>query len=123
MTSQQRPLLIPSPRTPGQEELPYTPVPGDSLIPISSYPKPTSAMDSNSQIEINENSYQVPGFLRNSSSHRSISSIQSKTSSGHSVREVNFSEMRTRTVRHGSRGADSTGLAPPIERLMMKMLG
>ncbi|KAL0288787.1 UNVERIFIED_CONTAM: Phospholipid-transporting ATPase 1 [Sesamum angustifolium] len=109
MTSQQRPLLIPSPRTPGPEELPYTPVSGDSLIPISSYPKPTSGMDSNSQIEINENSYPVPGFVRNSSSHRSISSIQSKTSSGHSVREVNFSEMSTRTVRYGSRGADSGG--------------
>ncbi|KAL0413311.1 UNVERIFIED_CONTAM: Phospholipid-transporting ATPase 1 [Sesamum radiatum] len=111
MTSQQRPLLIPSPRAPGQEELPYTPVPGDSLIPISSYPKPTSGMNSNSQTEINENSYQVPGFVRNSSSHRSISSIQSKTSSGHSVREVSFSEMSTKTVRHGSRGADSTGVS------------
>ncbi|KAL2230883.1 phospholipid-transporting ATPase 1 [Sesamum indicum] len=117
MTSQQRPLLIPSPRTPGQEELPYTPVPGDSLIPISSYPKPTSGMDSNSQIEINENSYQVPGFVRNSSSHRSISSIQSKTSSGHSVREVNLSEMSMRTVRYGSSGTDFGGVSTSYKEI------
>ncbi|KAK4384521.1 Phospholipid-transporting ATPase 1, partial [Sesamum angolense] len=117
MTSQQRPLLIPSPRTPGPEELPYTPVSGDSLMPISSYPKPTSGMDSNSQIEINENSYPLPGFVRNSSSHRSISSIQSKTSSGHSVREVNFSEMSTRTVRYGSRGADSGGVSTSYKEI------
>ncbi|KAK4424760.1 Phospholipid-transporting ATPase 1 [Sesamum alatum] len=117
MTSQQRPLLIPSPRTPGKEELPYTPVLGDSLIPVSSYPKPSSGMDSNSQIEINENPHQVPGFIRNSSSQRSISSIQSKTSSGHSVREVNFSETSMKTVRHGSRGADSGGLSTSYKEI------
>lgn len=58
-----------------------------------------SAMDPYSQIEINENSPQFPGSVRSSSTH----SIQSK--------EVNFSEVGVKQVRHGSRGAESEGFS------------
>ncbi|KAK6140431.1 hypothetical protein DH2020_025815 [Rehmannia glutinosa] len=74
-------------------------------------------MDSNSQTEINENSYQVPGFIRNSSSRRSISSIQSKTSGGHSIREVSFGELGSKPIRHGSRGADSEGFSASYKEI------
>ncbi|KAK4476675.1 hypothetical protein RD792_015835 [Penstemon davidsonii] len=64
-------------------------------------------MDSNSQIEMNENSCKVPDFTLNTSSGRSISSFQSKTSGGHSIKEVGFTEHGSKPVRHGSTGADS----------------
>ncbi|KAL2461079.1 Phospholipid-transporting ATPase 1 [Abeliophyllum distichum] len=69
-------------------------------------------MDSNSnsysQFQ-NENS-SLPDFIRNSSSQRSSSSIQSfhsKASGGHSVKEVSFELGSKPSVRYGSRGADS----------------
>lgn len=72
-------------------------------------------MDSNSQIEIIESSSKVPPIMKNSSSRRSISSIQSyqsKSSGSHSIREVTFStELGSTPVRYGSRGADSRGLS------------
>ncbi|PIN02251.1 P-type ATPase [Handroanthus impetiginosus] len=77
-------------------------------------------MDSNSQIESNESSYQVPDYLRNSSSKRSVSSIQSiqsKNSSSHSVKEVSFSELGPKPVRYGSSGADSRGLSTSYKEI------
>ncbi|XP_057768948.1 LOW QUALITY PROTEIN: phospholipid-transporting ATPase 1-like [Salvia miltiorrhiza] len=62
-------------------------------------------MDSHSQIEVNENSPQFPDPIRSSSTR----SILSKASGGHSLREVNFSELGLKPVRHGSRGAESEG--------------
>ncbi|XP_073149211.1 phospholipid-transporting ATPase 1 [Henckelia pumila] len=73
-------------------------------------------MDSNSQIEINEYPHQVSDFLRNSSSRRSISSIQSKASGGRSVRELGSSELDLKPVRHGSRG-DSEGLSTSYKEI------
>ncbi|CAK9163424.1 unnamed protein product [Ilex paraguariensis] len=99
----QRPLLIPSPRIQGTEDLPYTPVFTDLLKPISINPKPSSGMDSSIQIENSS----VP----DSSSRRSVSSIQSKASGGSSVREVSFAELGSKPVRYGSRGADSEGFS------------
>ncbi|KAG8363760.1 hypothetical protein BUALT_Bualt19G0055900 [Buddleja alternifolia] len=72
-------------------------------------------MDSKSQIEINETSCQVPDFIRNSSSQRSVSSIQSKTSSGNSIREVSFADLEPKPVRHGSSGAGSEGYSPSYQ--------
>ncbi|KAG8391056.1 hypothetical protein BUALT_Bualt01G0148200 [Buddleja alternifolia] len=71
-------------------------------------------MDSNSQIESCD---QVPDFLRDSSSRRSISSYQSKTSGGHSIREVNFSELGSKHVRHGSTGADSEAFSASYKEI------
>lgn len=59
-------------------------------------------MDNDSQIEFSECSDQITNFNRNSSSLRSDSSIQSKISGGHSLREVSFAEVESRPVRHGS---------------------
>uniref|UniRef100_A0A5B7BT59 Phospholipid-transporting ATPase n=1 Tax=Davidia involucrata TaxID=16924 RepID=A0A5B7BT59_DAVIN len=107
MTSN-RPLLIPSPRTPGTQDLPYTPVSADLSKPISGNPKPSTGMDSNNQIETPS----VPDSILNSSSRRSISSIQSKASGGgNSLREANFGDLGSKPVRYGSRGADSDGLS------------
>ncbi|KAH6755780.1 aminophospholipid ATPase 1 [Perilla frutescens var. hirtella] len=123
MTSQKRPLLIPSPRTPGKEELPYTPVAiaFDSSIPVSYMSKSSSGMDSTSQIERSGSSQRGPDFMRNPSSQRSVSSIQSirsKNSSSHSIREVSFSEgQESNPVRYGSRGASSGGLSTSYKEI------
>ncbi|KAL0425390.1 UNVERIFIED_CONTAM: Phospholipid-transporting ATPase 1 [Sesamum radiatum] len=77
-------------------------------------------MDSNSQIEISESASQVPDFIRNSSSQRSISPVQSvwsKTSGGRSIREVSFGELESKPVRHGSRGADSEGFSASYKEI------
>ncbi|CAA2949310.1 phospholipid-transporting ATPase 1 [Olea europaea subsp. europaea] len=135
--SQQRPLVIPSQRTPGKEELPYTPV---LLKSISENSKTFSRMHSNSNSQFENENSPLPDFIRNTSSQRSTSSIQSiyskassghsplpefirstssqrstssiqsihsKASSGHSVREVSFELGSKPSVRHGSMGADS----------------
>ncbi|KAA8544851.1 hypothetical protein F0562_019635 [Nyssa sinensis] len=102
-----RPLLIPSPRTPGTQDLPYTPVSAELLKPITGYTKPSTEMDSNNQIETPS----VPDSIQNSSSRQSISSIQSKASGGNSIREVSFGDLGSKPVRYGSRGADSEGLS------------
>ncbi|KAG6384437.1 hypothetical protein SASPL_155752 [Salvia splendens] len=119
---QQRPLLIPSPRTPGKEELPYTPVNAsiDASIPVSSKPY------SESQIEMSGD------LVRNPSSQ----SIQSKSSNSYSIKEVSFREGNdvvvdpvvrygssgSNPVRYGSRGASSGGLVHLIRRSRMRML-
>ncbi|KAL8529386.1 hypothetical protein ACS0TY_006709 [Phlomoides rotata] len=59
-------------------------------------------MDNDSQIEFNKSSDQITNFNHNSSSLRSNSSIHSKISGGHSLREVSFTELESRPVRHGS---------------------
>ncbi|KAL7120244.1 hypothetical protein ACP275_02G110700 [Erythranthe tilingii] len=71
-------------------------------------------MDSNSQNEINE-SPQVHDFVHKSLSNRSISS--SKNSGGHSLREVNFAELASKPIRHGSRGADSEGFSSSYKEM------
>ncbi|KAG6391892.1 hypothetical protein SASPL_149656 [Salvia splendens] len=114
---QQRPLLIPSPRTPGKEELPYTPVNAsiDASIPVSSKPY------SESQIEVSGD------LVRNPSSQ----SIQSKSSSSYSIKEVSFREGNdvvvdpvvrygssgSNPVRYGSRGASSGGFASSYKEI------
>ncbi|XP_022742411.1 phospholipid-transporting ATPase 1-like isoform X2 [Durio zibethinus] len=60
-------------------------------------------MDSKTPVE---NLYSVEPAL-NSSSRRSNFSIPSKASGGNSIREVNFSDLGSKPVRYGSRGADS----------------
>ncbi|XP_059652856.1 phospholipid-transporting ATPase 1 [Cornus florida] len=102
-----RALLIPSPRTPGAPELPYTPVSADLFKPISDNPKFSLGMDSNSPIETTS----APDSVPKSSSYRSISSIQSRGSGGNSVREVNLGDLGSKPVRYGSRGADSEGFS------------
>ncbi|KAH6803940.1 aminophospholipid ATPase 1 [Perilla frutescens var. frutescens] len=70
-------------------------------------------MDSHSQIEINENSPQYLESIRSSSTR----SILSKTSGGHSLREVSFSELGLKPVRHGSRGAESEGFSASYKEI------
>lgn len=95
-----RPLLIPSPRSPNTQDLPYTPV-------SANLSKSSSRMESNTLVD---NPPISDGVLK-SSSLRSVSSIQTKTSSSNSIREVNFVDLGSRAVRHGSRGADSEGFS------------
>ncbi|XP_052193706.1 phospholipid-transporting ATPase 1 [Diospyros lotus] len=105
-----RPLLIPSPRTPGsnQEDLPYTPISTDLPKPIPANPKPVALMEVNKPVDKSP----VPeSVLNSSSSQRSISSIQSRASGANSLREVSFSDLGSKPVRHGSRGADSEALS------------
>ncbi|KAK4483583.1 hypothetical protein RD792_010782 [Penstemon davidsonii] len=75
-------------------------------------------MDTSSNIEIIENSYHIPDYTRNSSSQRSISSIQSIQSKT-SIREVNFSsELESKPVRYGSTGgADSEGFSASYKEI------
>ncbi|KAK3014423.1 hypothetical protein RJ639_009092 [Escallonia herrerae] len=102
MKTSNRPLLIPSPRTPGAPEFPYTPVSADLL-------KPSSGMESNAHSE----NPPVPDSVTNSSSNRSVSSVQTKPSRGSSTREVSFVDLgsSSKPVRYGSRGADSEGFS------------
>ncbi|CAA0831460.1 Phospholipid-transporting ATPase 1 [Striga hermonthica] len=79
-------------------------------------------MDSYPQVDINpESSYKTPDYTRNSSSQRSISSIQSahsKTSHSHSIREVSFSsEPVSNPVRYGSSGTNSRGLTTSYKEI------
>ncbi|OMO87063.1 Cation-transporting P-type ATPase [Corchorus olitorius] len=60
-------------------------------------------MDSKSPLE---NLHSIEPAI-SSSSRRSNFSIQSKASGGNSIREVNFSDLGSKPVRYGSRGADS----------------
>ncbi|XVF24595.1 hypothetical protein REPUB_Repub13aG0141100 [Reevesia pubescens] len=60
-------------------------------------------MDSKTLVE---NLYSIEPAL-SSSSRRSNFPIQSKASGGNSIREVNFSDLGSKPVRYGSRGADS----------------
>ncbi|XP_057979048.1 phospholipid-transporting ATPase 1 isoform X2 [Malania oleifera] len=103
----ERPLLIPSPRTPYTQDLPYTPV-GAPSKPISGDPKSLSGMDSNNP-KLDSSSIHESTFK--SSSQRSISSIQSRTSGGSSVREVSFGDLISKPVRYGSRGGGSEALS------------
>lgn len=100
MTSN-RPLLIPSPRTPGTQDLPYTPI-------FTDLSKPVSGMDSNNPIEVSPLPDPILGL---SPSRHSVSSIQSKASAGNSIREVSFGDLGSKNMRHGSRGADSEALS------------
>ncbi|KAI8025640.1 Phospholipid-transporting ATPase 1 [Camellia lanceoleosa] len=100
MTSN-RPLLIPSPRTPGTQDLPYTPI-------VADLSKPVSGMDSNNPIEVSPLPDPILGL---SPSRHSVSSIQSKASAGNSIREVSFGDLGSKNMRHGSRGADSEALS------------
>ncbi|XP_051123436.1 phospholipid-transporting ATPase 1 [Andrographis paniculata] len=88
------------------------------MLPVSSPPN-YSGTDSNPQPEASEASnpyqYRHGDSIRNSSSHRSISSIQSKNSSSHSVKEVSFIE--NKSVRYGSRGAASGGLSTSYKEI------
>ncbi|XP_047942455.1 phospholipid-transporting ATPase 1 isoform X2 [Salvia hispanica] len=114
-SQQQWPLLVPPPRTPGKEELP---IDIDSSIPVSSMSKPYS----DSQIEMSGD------FVRNPSSH----SIQSKSSSTHSIKGVSFREghdlnpvsygsrgasLGSNPVRYGSRGASSGGFTSSYKEI------
>lgn len=107
MTSK-RALLIPSPRTPGATELPYTPTP----VPV--HADLSKSMSSNmnlSNTQIENHPFPLDSVPNSSSSLRSISSNLSKTSAGHSLREVSFVDLgsNSKPVRYGSRGADSEG--------------
>lgn len=52
-----------------------------------------------------------PGWTLNSSSRRSISSLQSKTSGGNSIREVSFRDLGSKPIRHGSTGSEGFSLS------------
>lgn len=115
MASQQRPLLIPSPRTEGFQELPYTPIFADQLKLSTENPKQSSDMDANSQID------NFPVHENITLSSLSNSSYRSKASGRNSIREVNFGGNSVREMnsgelglgmkpRHGSR-AESEGLS------------
>ncbi|KAG6418117.1 hypothetical protein SASPL_120316 [Salvia splendens] len=114
-SQQQWPLLVPPPRTPGKEELP---IDIDSSIPVSTMSKPYS----DSQIEMSGD------FVRNPSSH----SIQSKSSSTHSIKGASFREGHdlnpvsygsrggnsgSNPVRYGSRGASSGGFTSSYKEI------
>ncbi|KAH7862952.1 hypothetical protein Vadar_011455 [Vaccinium darrowii] len=116
-----RALLIPSPRTPGTEDLlPYTPLSTDPLKPI---PTPqVSGMDSSGNPIDNPPSAHDAVLLKSTSSRRSVSSIQSRASVANSIqsrgsgttsgREVSFVDSESKPVRYGSsRAADSEGLS------------
>lgn len=112
MTSK-RPLLNPSPRTPGGTQdfqIPYYTPTNSSDQPKPSFGMYSESKSNNTQIE---NSPIIPVSIQPSSSLRSISSIQSKGSAGNSnsLREVSFADLGSKPVRHGSRGADSEGFS------------
>lgn len=110
-----RPLLIPSPRTPGtQQGLPFTPTFADlskNSKRISENVSPINEMDSNGESSIEKSPVPVP-ILRSSSSRRSVSSIQSRNSGANSIREINSNDSGPKPIRFGSaRGADSGALS------------
>ncbi|KAK6928982.1 P-type ATPase, N-terminal, partial [Dillenia turbinata] len=96
----EKPLLIPSPRTPSTLEYPSLPTLADLLKPVHEDSNSVSTMDSNNlPIENQQNSEHT----FHPSSRRSIPSLQSRNTGGrNSMREV--------PVRHGSKGAESDGL-------------
>ncbi|KAM1706292.1 hypothetical protein EV1_027942 [Malus domestica] len=85
MTSK-RPLLIPSPRTPNTQHLPALPVYSDIANPTSGGTGSFSGMDSRNPAAA-DNSINVEPPTFESSSQRSVSSLQSKASGNNSVRE------------------------------------
>ncbi|KAI6676689.1 hypothetical protein NL676_037485 [Syzygium grande] len=97
------PLLIPSPTTPYTPQTPSIPTFADLAKPSSGDSEPISTMESNITID-NPSSIESN---YNSSSRRSISSHQSKTSGTNSVKEVILADLGSKRVRHGSRGTDS----------------
>ncbi|CAH9088943.1 unnamed protein product [Cuscuta epithymum] len=110
MAWQQRPLLIPSPRTPGAEEFPYTPVFIDQLKESKS----GSYYSTKSPVEMDSNTHHesstFPDSIR-SSSRRTMSSNRSRDSrAGGSIREENFGGLGSRGTRYGSQGAGSEGV-------------
>lgn len=52
-----------------------------------------------------------PGLTLNSSSRRSISSLQSKTLGGNSIREVSFRDLGSKPIRHGSTGSEGFSMS------------
>ncbi|CAK7325137.1 unnamed protein product [Dovyalis caffra] len=101
----ERPLLIPSPRTPNStQDLPSLPVLSCSVVKVNlDNSRLASGMASQNPIESsssNEISYK-------SSSRRSLSSNPSRASRGNSVRAGSFRDLGPRPVRLGSRGGDS----------------
>ncbi|KAI4332833.1 hypothetical protein L6164_017710 [Bauhinia variegata] len=103
-----RPLLIPSPRTPGTQELPTIPVFSDLAKSKSNSSATVTfiGMDSNNPVGSSSN---IESFLH-SSSQRSAMSIQSRSSGRKSTREVTFSHSGSKPIRYGSRG-DSEALS------------
>ncbi|KAJ4824073.1 Alanine--tRNA ligase [Turnera subulata] len=104
----ERPLLIPSPRTPTPQDLPTIPVYSSVARQLSFGSSRSAApkMDTQNQIE----SSSGIEITLNSASRRSASSNQSRNSRGSSVREVTFGDPVGKPVRYGSR-ADSEMLS------------
>ncbi|PSS24049.1 Phospholipid-transporting ATPase, partial [Actinidia chinensis var. chinensis] len=92
-----RPLLIPSPTTPGTQDLPYTPDLVKSLSSSNPIIPAISRMDSTNLIDNSPSLPHITSF-NSSSSLQSLSSIQSKASV-------------PVPMRYGSRGADSEALS------------
>ncbi|PON66864.1 P-type ATPase, subfamily IV [Parasponia andersonii] len=63
-----------------------------------------------------ENSIHVESTL-NTSSRRSISSFQSRTSAANSIREVSFAELGSKPVRYGSRAGDSEAFSRSLKEI------
>ncbi|VFQ82126.1 unnamed protein product [Cuscuta campestris] len=113
MAWQQRPLLIPSPRSPGVAELPYTPVFIDQLKETKSVSHITVspfAMDSNTRAETST----FPDSFR-SLSRRTMSWNRSRGSRASSIREDNSGGLGLRGARHGSHGAGSEGFSSSLK--------
>ncbi|KAM2028623.1 hypothetical protein ACFX16_040227 [Malus domestica] len=109
MTSK-RPFLIPSPRTPNTQHLPTLPIYSDFLNSTSGGTGSFSGMNSRNPAAA-DNSINVEPTTLNSTSLRSVSSLQSKASQNNSVWEVSFGDVGSKPVRYGSRGADSEALS------------
>ncbi|XP_030488822.2 phospholipid-transporting ATPase 1-like [Cannabis sativa] len=71
-------------------------------------------MDSKSPAE---NSIHIESTFNTSSSRRSISSYQSRTSAANSIREVNFGDLGPKPVRYGSRAADSEAFSMSLKEI------
>nr|GMD01331.1 phospholipid-transporting ATPase 1 [Ipomoea batatas]GME17546.1 phospholipid-transporting ATPase 1 [Ipomoea batatas] len=115
MAWQQRPLLIPSPRTAGVEELPYTPVFIDQLKESKSVSHTTKSpfgMDSNTHSEIST----FPESFH-SSSRRSMSSNRFRDSRAGSIKEEGFGGLGSRGMRNGSYGAGSEGFSRSLKEI------
>ncbi|KAG2669575.1 hypothetical protein I3760_14G039200 [Carya illinoinensis] len=106
MMASERSVLIPSPTTPSNQDLNTAPVLLDLAKSKSGRSESFSKMELKNPVE---NSSSLESNF-NSSSQRSIVSIQSKASAGNSIREVSF-DLGTKPVRYGSRGADSEALS------------
>lgn len=102
----ERPLLIPSPRIPNTQDLLTLPAYLDLTTPNSGRSGSFTVMESKNPAE---NSFSLESNF-NSSSQRSVFSIQSKASAGNSTREVGFADLQSKPVRYGSRQADPEAL-------------